>query len=181
MSVYTRSGDKGRTSLYGGKTVSKASRRVNTYGTLDELNSFLGVILSQTKNKNLRKELTVVQNDLFEIGASLAAPATNKHQELGRYLKQRVIEFEKTIDLNTQKLPELENFILPGGNLTGSSLHFARTLARRAERRIVELAEKEQINKEILVYLNRLSDLLFMLARDINYQDKQKEIIWKKR
>lgn len=181
MSVYTRFGDKGKTSLYAGKTVSKASLRVNTYGTLDELNSYLGVVLSKTKDKTIKKELTVVQNDLFEIGASLASPATDKHEPLGRYLKQRVLDFEKEVDGLTKNLPELENFILPGGGITGSSLHFARTLTRRAERRVVELSEREKINRETIVYLNRLSDLLFMLARSINHKEKQKEIIWSKR
>lgn len=181
MSVYTRFGDKGKTSLYAGKTVSKASRRVNTYGTLDELNSFLGIVLAELKEKNTKQELTTVQRDLFEIGAALASPAANKNQTLSKYLKQRVLEFEKIIDRLTKELPELENFILPSGGLTGSSLHYARTLARRAERRVVELAEKEKVNQEILVYLNRLSDLLFMQARFINHRDKKKEIIWKNR
>jgi cob(I)alamin adenosyltransferase len=181
MTIYTRFGDKGKTSLYAGKTVSKASLRVNTYGTLDELNSYLGFVLANTKNKKIRQDLTIVQEDLFEIGASLASLVTNKNEALGKYLRERVLEFEKEIDRLTRELPELENFILPSGGITGSSLHYARTLARRAERRVVELSEKENINKETLVYLNRLSDLLFMFARFINHKEKQKEIIWSKR
>jgi len=181
MSIYTKFGDKGKTSLYGGKTVSKASLRVNTYGTLDELNSFLGVVLSGKSEKKVEKELKIIQNDLFEIGASLASPATNKQAVLGNYLKKRVTDFEKEIDSLTKKLPELENFILPGGGKTGSNLHFARTLARRAERRVVELSEKEKINPQILIYLNRLSDLLFTYARFINHKEKKKEILWKSR
>lgn len=181
MSVYTRFGDKGKTSLYAGKTVSKASLRVETYGTVDELNSFLGVVLSETKDKDLTQSLLKVQNDLFEIGASLASPAANKHEVLEKYLKDRVSELEKEIDDLTKKLPELENFILPSGGKVGSSLHYGRTVARRAERRVVALAEKEKINSRILIYLNRLSDLLFMFARNINYKEKKKEIIWKKR
>ena len=180
MSVYTRFGDKGKTSLYGGKTVSKASLRVDTYGSLDELNSFLGIVLSQTKNNKIKNNLLKAQNDLFEIGATLANP-TYKQEALELYLKQRVLEFEKEIDKITKELPTLENFILPGGGVTGSSLHYSRTLVRRAERRVVELAEKEKISQEILVYLNRFSDLLFMYARDINYKEKRKEIIWKSR
>ena len=178
MSVYTRFGDQGKTSLYAGKTVSKASLRVNTYGTLDELNSYLGVILSKTKSKKLKTQINKVQNDLFEIGASLASESTLKHKEFGGYLKLRVLEFEKEIDSLTKKLPALENFILPGGGITGASLHFARTLTRRAERRVVELSEKEKTLPEIIIYLNRLSDLLFTYARDINYQENQKEIKW---
>jgi cob(I)alamin adenosyltransferase len=180
MSVYTRFGDKGKTSLYAGKTVSKASLRVNTYGTLDELNSFLGVVISRLENKEIKKESIAIQNDLFGIGAFLANP-TSKDLKLGDYLKKRVKEFEKTIDKLTEKLPELENFILPGGGVSGAGLHFARTLARRTERRVVELSEKENIDKDVLIYLNRLSDLLFTFARFINYKEKKKEIIWKKR
>jgi cob(I)alamin adenosyltransferase len=178
MSIYTKVGDKGKTSLYAGKIVSKASLRVNTYGTLDELNSFLGVVLAELKNKKIKTELITIQNDLFEVGASLASPATNKHQSLENYLKQRVGEMEKEIDSLSKKLPELDKFILPGGSISGSRLHFARTLARRAERRVVELSEKETINKQIIIFMNRLSDLLFMYARFINHQEKHKEIPW---
>lgn len=177
MPIYTRFGDKGKTALHTGKTVSKGSARVEAYGNLDELNSFLGVVLSQLKNKKIKAEILEIQNDLFEIGASLAGPGEKQHQKLAQKLKTRVVEFEKEIDLLTLKLPKLKNFILPGGK-TGSLLHYARTIARRAERRTVALAEKEAVLSEILVYLNRLSDLLFTFARFINYQEKQKETIW---
>lgn len=180
MSIYTKFGDKGKTSLYAGKTVSKANIRVEAYGTIDELNSFLGIVLSLSKNKSLNQEIVKIQNDLFEIGSALASPAKNKDKDLSDYLKKRVKDFENQIDNLTKILPELENFILPGGGQTGSRLHFARTIARRAERKIVELSEKEDVNQEILVYVNRLSDLLFTLARNINMTEKQKEIIWKK-
>ena len=179
MPIYTRFGDKGKTALHTGKTVSKGSFRVEAYGNLDELNSFLGVVLSQIKDKTIKKELLAIQNDLFEIGACLAGPGEKDYKQLGENLKQRVVEFEEEIDILTKKLPKLKNFILPGGK-TGSLLHYARTIARRAERRTVILAEKEVILSEILVYLNRLSDLLFMFARDINYQEKKRETIWKK-
>ena len=178
MSIYTRFGDKGKTSLYAGKTVSKASTRVEAYGVIDELNSFLGIVLSKTKDKKIKDELIQIQNDLFEIGASLASPATNKHKTLEKYLKERVLIFEKEIDNLTKKLPELENFILPGGGELGSALHFARTIARRAERRVVELSEKEKVNSQVLIYLNRLSDLLFTYARFINRKENKKETIW---
>ncbi|PIR79792.1 MAG: ATP:cob(I)alamin adenosyltransferase [Candidatus Levybacteria bacterium CG10_big_fil_rev_8_21_14_0_10_35_13] len=178
MSIYTKFGDKGKTSLYGDKTVSKASLRVEAYGNLDELNSFLGIVLTELKDKKIKEDMLRIQNDLFEIGSSIASISTIKHRVLSQYLKKRVGEFEKEIDNLTKKLPELENFILPGGSVTGSRLHFARTVARRAERRIVSLAEKEQVLSEVLVYLNRLSDLLFMYARFINYKEKQKEIKW---
>lgn len=181
MSIYTKFGDKGKTSLYAGKTVSKGSLRVNAYGTIDELNSFLGIVLTSVRNKEINKKIIQIQKDLFEVGASLASPATNKHEVLSKYFKKRVLEFEKEIDSLTKKLPKLENFILPGGSITGANLHFARTLVRRAERRVVELSEKERINVSIIIFLNRLSDLLFMYARFINYKNKKKEILWKSR
>ena len=180
MSVYTRFGDKGKTSLYGGKTVSKGDIRVEAYGNLDELNSFLGIILIHLKDKDTKEKIIKIQNDLFEIGSCVSSLSTSTHKDLGLYLKKRVLEFEKEIDVLTKNLPELENFILPGGK-TGAYLHFARVIARRTERRIVSLAEKEKVLEEILIYLNRLSDLLFTYARDINYKENQKEIIWKKR
>ncbi len=179
MSVYTRFGDKGKTSLYGGKTVSKGSLRIDAYGSLDELNSWLGVVLTEIKDARIKKELLVIQNDLFEVGASLASEIKNKKLEV--YLEKRVKEFEKEIDDLTAKLPELENFILPGGGKAGSSLHVARTVCRRAERRVAELSEKENVGKEILIYINRFSDLLFTFARYINYKEKKKELLWKTR
>jgi cob(I)alamin adenosyltransferase len=180
MSIYTKAGDKGKTSLFAGKIVSKASTRVNTYGTLDELNSFLGVVLTLIKDLRIKKDLTLVQNDLFEIGAALANPNGEK-DNFDNYLNQRVLNFEKEIDKLTNKLPQINHFILPGGRKGGASLHFARTLTRRAERRVVELSEKEKVNPRVIVYLNRLSDLLFTYARMINSKDKKKEVIWSSR
>jgi cob(I)alamin adenosyltransferase len=177
MPIYTKFGDKGKTALHTGKTVSKNSIRVEAYGNLDELNSFLGIILFQIKDRKIKTELLQIQNDLFEIGACLAGPGEKQHQILSKKLKKRVGEFEKTIDSLTEKMPKLKNFILPGGK-TGSLLHYARTVARRAERRTVALAEKEAVMDEVLVYINRLSDLLFTFARAINYKQKQKETIW---
>lgn len=181
MPIYTKFGDKGKTSLFAGKIVSKASSRVNTYGTLDELNSYIGVILSKTKNKKLQKDLTIVQKDLFEIGAYLANPSKENNKILEKYLEEQVLGFEKEIDDLTKTLPPLKNFILPGGGEVGAMLHFARTLTRRAERRVVELSEREKVSSEILIYMNRLSDLLFMYARFINKKQNIKEIIWSSR
>lgn len=181
MSIYTKFGDKGKTSLYGGKTVSKASLRVEAYGTIDELNSFLGVVVSDLKDKKLASNLTNIQNDLFEIGSAVSSIAKNKDMQLSEFLTARVGGFEKEIDSLSKKLPVLENFILPSGSKSGSKLHFARTLTRRAERRIVALSEKESVNKDILIYLNRLSDLLFVYARFVNKAEKKKEVLWRKR
>lgn len=129
MGIYTRTGDKGKTSLYAGKRISKANIRVEAYGSVDELNSAIGVALAELKNSELKKDLVKIQNDLFEIGASLANPG-KKNTRLSSYLKKRVSEFEKTIDKLTLKLPKLSNFILPGGGKGGSMLHFTRTTGR---------------------------------------------------
>lgn len=176
MSVYTRAGDKGKTHLYQGKVVSKGSLRVEAIGFIDELNSLLGIVISQIKDKKLREELVKIQSDLFEIGALLANPSSK-----GQKLTDRVKDFERIIDKLEKDLPPLVNFILPGGGRTGSFIHLARTVVRRAERRIAELLEKEDVQEEIVVYINRLSDLLFMFARFINYKEKKKEIHWKSR
>lgn len=176
MSVYTRAGDKGKTRLYAGKIVSKANLRIETYGSVDELNSSLGAVLPETKDKFLREELLKIQNDLLEMGAGLSNPSSKMQK-----LSDRAREFEKIIDRLTAKLPPLENFILPGGGKSGSLLHLSRTIARRVERRIVELSEREKVQPEIIIYMNRLSDLLFMFARYINHKEKKKEFLWKSR
>lgn len=179
MPIYTRTGDKGKTSLLGGKRVLKSDDRVDTYGTVDELNSVLGVVVSQlSKNHNeLKKELESIQHDLFAVGSYLSHP----HGEPLSYLGERVSDFEKKIDEMTEKLPELKNFILPGGSSAGAALHQARTVSRRVERRLVALMQHEDIDESIVKYVNRLSDLLFTMARDINFKEKQKETIWAKK
>jgi len=180
MPIYTRTGDKGQTSLFNGQRVSKADLRIEAYGTVDELNSAIGIAIAEIRNpkSEIRNELTQIQNDLFEIGSALASPGI-KNQELGiKKLGNRVKDFEESIDNMTEKMPALSNFILPGGGRTGAMLHVARTVARRAERKVVTLLEREKIDRDIVVYLNRLSDLLFTMARFVNYKEKQKEIIW---
>ncbi len=192
MKIYTKTGDKGETSLFGGKRVSKASLRVEAYGTVDELNSAIGVAIAQFSifnfqfsNKsqitNLKRQLIEIQNDLLEIGSALASPGIKNQESRIKNLGKRVEELERLIDEMTKELPELRNFILPGGGVVGSHIHFARTICRRAERRIVELSKKEQVDKGILIYFNRLSDLLFTMARFVNHKEKQKEVIWTKR
>lgn len=181
MGIYTRTGDKGKTSLYAGKRISKANIRVEAYGSVDELNSAIGVALAHLGSEELKSELIKIQSDLFEIGGRLSNPTRSKNLKLGNHLKKRVKNFEKTIDKLAAGLPKLSNFILPGGGKAGSFLHLARTVSRRAERRIVKLAEEENVDLEIIIYMNRLSDLLFMMARFINYKEKIQEIPWKSR
>ncbi len=160
--VYTKTGDKGQTSLIGGIRVSKASTRVEAYGDVDELNSVLGIARSQVGDEEIEKVLDVIQNDLFIMGADLASP---QGIEAPRISEEKVKELEKNIDKFLKELEPLKEFILPTGRSGGAYLHLARTVARRAERRAVELKEEEGINENLLVYLNRLSDLLFVIAR----------------
>ncbi len=187
MPIFTRKGDKGQTSLWGGTRVSKSDIRVETYGTVDELNSTIGVVLSSIGSTSsgqvasIKKELIKIQSDLLDIGSQLANLESSKNTKLTESLKERVLEFEKFIDEMTGKMPPLKNFILPGGGKTGSLLHLARTICRRAERKIVDLLKKEEVNEGIIMYFNRLSDLLFTMARFVNYKEKKKETIWKKR
>ena len=174
--IYTKKGDKGKTSLFDGKKVLKYNKKVDTYGTIDELNSVIGITRSFVKIKLINNELEKIQNDLFEIGSSLAISKTKKTPQL----KERPSDFENLIDYLSSKLPELKNFILPGGGRGGAHLHLCRTVSRRAERKIVELSRKEKIDPLILIYLNRLSDLFFVMARFVNFKEKEKEMIWKK-
>lgn len=191
--IYTKTGDKGETGMYGGKRIPKSSIRIDALGTVDELNSMIGLTVSALeKNKKkmpmLMKELEKIPHDLYEVGALLATPRDVQitkgkimHKKLPGYLEKRTKEIEKYIDKVAEKLKLLTAFILPGGGEVGARLHHARTVARRAERRIVTLSEKEFVPKDVLAYMNRLSDLLFTMARFANKQDKHKEILWNKR
>ena len=160
--VYTKTGDKGLTTLVGGSTVSKASLRVDSYGEVDELNAVIGIIRSRGVDDEIDKVLIEIQNDLFIMGADLASPA---EIEAPRVRDESVEKLEKAIDRFLEELEPLKEFILPSGDGAGSYLHFARTVSRRVERRIVRLMEEEDIGENILKYLNRLSDLLFVMAR----------------
>src|SRR3989344_3696019 len=171
MAIYTRTGDKGKTSLFDGKRVLKSDKKVETYGTVDELNSAIGAASAFIKIKSINKELEEIQNDLLEIGSSLAVSTTLPADQL----KNRPQEFEKLIDKLTKQLPPLSQFILPGGGKGGAHLHVARTIARRAERRVVGLSRTEKVDEIIIIYLNRLSDLLFTMARFVNFKEKKKE------
>ncbi len=192
MAIYTRTGDKGKTSLFSGKRVWKYDARVDTYGTIDELNSVIGLAIAHLPTKKgrrlgggsapegsnkLKKILLGVQSDLFYIGAYLAdLPDTIEDIDL----VQKTEEFEKSIDFMMKHLPPTFNFVLPGGSRAGAFLHQARTVARRAERNLVRLAKKEKVNERVSKYINRLSDLLYAAARFANHIEKKKETIWER-
>ena len=176
--IYTRTGDKGKTSLFGGKRVPKSDLRVEILGTIDELNSMIGVAIAEVQSYSLKLkvELIKIQNDLLDVGSALASPQGEALQGL----KKRIKEFEELIDLMTAQMPKLSNFILPGGGKAGAMLHLARAVCRRAERRAAELNNKQKIDNNVIIYFNRLSDLLFTMARFANFKEKKKEIIWRK-
>lgn len=174
MSIYTKFGDQGATTLVGSTIVSKDHPRIEAYGSVDELSSVLGVVISFSELKTLSNSLAMIQKDLFVIGAELASRGRKK-----RLNSTRIKEIETEIDSLESNMPPLNHFILPGGSKTASLLHHARTVCRRAERSVVALSQKEKINQDILIYLNRVGDLLFLQARFVNYKKKVKEIIWK--
>jgi cob(I)alamin adenosyltransferase len=166
MKIYTRTGDDGQTSLWGGQRVAKDSLRVAAYGTVDELNALLGVARSSVPDAKLYNALARIQNELFVVGADLATPGeTTRIDRIGEH---NVTRLEKEIDDFEGELEPLRQFILPGGTSAASYLHLARTICRRAEREIVKLAADETINQLVLHYINRLSDWLFVTARLAN-------------
>lgn len=181
MKIYTKTGDDGSTSLFGGTRVQKNNIRINAYGTIDELNSVIGIAVSGDINDEIKFELENIQNVLFQIGSELASPENVKSNIIKRTSEEDVKNLETLIDKFDEKLPPLKNFILPGGNNSAAQLHFARTVCRRAERIIVELKEFELVSKNVLIYVNRLSDLFFVLARYQNLSRSTAEIIWKPR
>jgi cob(I)alamin adenosyltransferase len=175
--IYTKTGDDGTTGLLGGVRISKDSPRIRAYGSLDELNALLGVISSYPLAEPVRKILRQIQDDLFTVGAILALPEGTCVKDLGipGITDTAIQVLESEIDECAGCLPPLDRFILPGGSTAGAMLHLARTVARRAERRCVALALGGTVPPEILRYMNRLSDLLFVLARLVNHQDLQPE------
>jgi cob(I)alamin adenosyltransferase len=178
--IYTRTGDTGDTGLFGGGRVAKSDRRVAAYGDVDELNAVLGWAILQVEDPELRPRLVAVQRDLFAIGAHLATPAGARSREhLPDLPRARPAEFEAWIDEAEAELGGLAWFILPGGSGAGAALHVARTVCRRAERAVVELAGGADIDADILIYLNRLSDLLFELARLANRRAGVAETPWR--
>jgi cob(I)alamin adenosyltransferase len=181
MKIYTKTGDTGETGLFKGPRVPKHDLRVEAYGNVDECNAVIGVALCHVQHPHLRTVLQEVQNDLFEVGADLATPPQQQQDERWRIDAQMTQKLEQHIDAFEATLPELTNFILPGGSMAGAYLHYARTVCRRAERSVTRLAAEQNMNPEIIRYLNRLSDLLFVLARAENQHCKSPEITWIKR
>lgn len=176
--IYTRTGDRGETGLIGGHRVPKDHARVEAYGTVDELNAHLGVVRAQTNDPEFDALLDDVQHRLFDLGAELATPGTTA-ATLSISAAQ-VEALERAIDRYQEALPPLREFVLPGGAPLAATLHVARTVARRAERRVVTLARTGPVRPELLRYLNRLSDLLFMLARAANARAGRPDVTWKK-
>ena len=175
MVIYTKKGDKGETGLYQERSkkrrVAKNSPKIEAIGTIDELNSAIGVSLSYCKKTRLKNLIKDIQKDLFTIGAILAGSPL-------RFPKTRTKKLERVIDESEGRLPVLKSFILPGGTKLSSHLHFARTVTRRAEREVVALNQIENIKPQILTYLNRLSDLFFVLAREVNRDAGRQEEVW---
>lgn len=169
MAIYTRTGDDGTTALYGGTRVLKCEELVDVYGSVDELNSWIGLI-----HTKLKFPLSKIQSDLLTIGSFLAGNKKNVPS-----LEPRIMEMERQIDEMDKELPKLANFIFPGGSELAAEVHIARSICRRVERQTVSLSKKQHLDPVIVKYLNRLSDLLFTLARYINKQENVEEIIWK--
>jgi cob(I)alamin adenosyltransferase len=179
MKIYTKTGDKGTTGLIGGTRVKKNDHRLNAYGTIDELNSFIGVIRSFQSNESVDNVLERIQNKLFVIGAHLATDASvSQVKKQFPVSESDILILEKEMDMMNLELPELRNFILPGGCQAASFCHVARTVCRRAERLIVELAEKVEIESTLIIYINRLSDYLFVLSRKVSADQNSPEILW---
>lgn len=177
MKIYTKTGDDGTTGLQGGARVSKSNLRIRAYGSVDEINASLGLILSNKIDGDLRDILIKIQNDLFVAGADLSNPDLSNKKN--RVTQDMVENLEKKIDILENDLPPISNFILPGGHVIASEVHMSRTIARRAETEVIALDEKEKINDECKKYLNRLSDLLFVIARTVNKRNGIEDIIWR--
>ena len=186
MKIYTKTGDTGTTSLIGGKRVKKNNLRIESYGTIDELNSYIGLIKDQKGiGNNDKNSLLKIQHELFVIGAMLATAPDKETLKNGKERvtiskinKHSILFLEEEIDKMDEKLPQMTHFILPGGHQTVSFCHIARCVCRRAERLSVELNEKEKVSNELIIYLNRLSDYLFTLARKLSKELLVDEIKW---
>lgn len=177
--IYTRTGDDGETSLLGGTRVPKFHKRIEAYGTVDELNSYIGLLHDLIKNTDTKQKLLQIQNTLFTIQSHLAAENEKAVKKIPSMKPEDIALLENEIDLINSALPELKSFILPGGHPTVSHCHIARCICRRSERIIVELTSHFEVDRLIINYLNRLSDFLFVLARKSAADNNAKEIQWK--
>jgi len=178
MKIYTKTGDKGQTSLIGGTRVPKYHIRIEAYGTVDELNSYIGLILCQAIEEHHQVVLKEIQDRLFTIGASLASDPERAKMKIPDLLASDITVLETEMDQMNEVLPALKHFILPGGNTIVSYCHIARCVCRKAERLTVNLAEESFVDNNITIYLNRLSDYLFVLARKLNADGGTVENIW---
>ncbi len=178
--IYTKTGDRGDTGLFGGGRVSKDSKRIEAYGTVDELNTFIGLTIVEIKNDEITKLLQKIQNELFVLGSNLATPDIDKNKKLKipKITEKMIKDAEEAIDHFEEKLEPLKNFILPGGSKGAALLHICRTICRRAERKTVALNLSEKINDSLIIYLNRLSDLFFVLARYENLISDIPDVKW---
>ena len=177
MKIYTKTGDEGKTSLFDNSRVWKSDQRIMSYGAVDELNSSLGIALSLELDSEIKDILIKLQNDLFIVGSDLANP--NMSDKKIRTTPDMITYLEQKIDLLEPQLQPLTSFILPGGTLLASILHLSRTVSRRAETHVIALSQNEEINKDAAIYLNRLSDLMFIMARAINQRKNISDIVWK--
>jgi len=177
MKIYTKTGDDGNTGLQGNFRISKSHPRIIAYGTVDEANAALGIVLTNSLDEDIATILTEIQNELFIVGADLSNP--NLNDVKNRISLDLIEKLEHYIDKFESELPPLTNFILPGGALPAAQTHFVRTIVRRAETQTVQLSEKDEINSNCIKYLNRLSDLLFVIGRLINKRTNHEDIPWK--
>ncbi len=179
MKIYTKTGDKGQTSLIGGTRVAKNSVRLEAYGSVDELNSYIGLVRSFPISSELKEELVAIQNTLFSIGGNLATDTSVKEVRNNLVVtEEEVVYLEKAIDRMNEALPPLAYFVLPGGSQASAVAHIARTVCRRVERRVLDVAAQYGVDEAVLRYINRLSDYLFVVARKICYDDRGKELKW---
>jgi len=181
MKIYTKTGDAGSTSLFGGKRVSKSDLRIDTYGTIDELNSHIGLLRDQPVNAIRKNTLIEIQDRLFTMGSMLATESGNTKVKIPVLVETDILFLEKEIDEMETALPPMKSFVLPGGNESVSYCHIARTVCRRAERLAVALNNQESIEELVIKYLNRLSDYLFVLSRKMTQEVGAEETPWKPR
>ena len=177
MKIYTKTGDDGNTGLQGDFRISKSHPRIIVYGTVDEANAAIGVVLTNTLDEDVSQLLNQIQNDLFLLGSDLSNQNLNDLKN--RVTLEMIEKLEESIDIFESELPPITNFILPGGNIAAAQIHQVRTIVRRAETLLVKLSDKDEINSNSIKYLNRLSDLMFVMGRLINKRNGVEDIIWK--